>query len=50
MNTALATAPRPVAPQAEVPAIDVAGLVKRYPGRPSNALDGREPARTITLK
>jgi ABC-2 type transport system ATP-binding protein len=40
MNTVLATGPQPAAPQAEAPAIDVAGLGKRYPGRSSNALDG----------
>lgn len=40
MNTVLAAGPQPAASQAEAPAIDVAGLVKRYPGRPSNALDG----------
>lgn len=40
MNTVPAAGPQPAAPQAEAPAIDVAGLVKRYPGRPSNALDG----------
>jgi len=40
MNTVLAAGSLPAAPRAEAPAIDVAGLVKRYPGRPSNALDG----------
>jgi ABC-2 type transport system ATP-binding protein len=40
MNIALATGPQPGAAQAEAPAIDVAGLIKRYLGRPSNALDG----------
>ena len=40
MNTVLTAGSLPAASQAEEPAIDVAGLVKRYPGRPSNALDG----------
>ena len=40
LNTALAAGSQPGAAQAEAPAIDVAGLVKRHPGRSSNALDG----------
>jgi ABC-2 type transport system ATP-binding protein len=40
VNIVLAPGSLPAAPQAQAPAIDVSGLVKRYPGRPANALDG----------